>query len=127
MGPAGIQKRVHRELPRGGSWRRNLVAVDARPCGGPTTPAAKRSPLRAVTAVSAEGGVVLGQRGFFAGDGDCEITAAQALLARPDPRGGLVTGDAIHAQGRHGPDRCWTRAATTCCGPPQLQTHRHPQ
>lgn len=79
-----------------------IMAVDAKTLRRPYDVAAKRSPLEAVTVFSAEGGVVLGEKSCRSGDGDSEITSARALLACLDPRGVLVTGDAIHCQDRHG-------------------------
>ncbi|WP_027289719.1 ISAs1 family transposase [Rhodovibrio salinarum] len=77
---------------------RGIMAIDGKTLRRSFDAAANRSPLEAVTAFSAEGGVVLGQKGFRSGDGDSEITAARALLACLDLRGVLVTADAIHCQ-----------------------------
>ena len=74
------------------------MAVDAKTLRRPDDVAAKRPPPEAVTAVSAKGGVVLGQKGSRSGEGDSEMTAARALSACLDLRGVLITGDAIHAQ-----------------------------
>jgi predicted transposase YbfD/YdcC len=75
-----------------------IVAIDGKTLRRSYDAAAARSPLEAVTAFAADGGVVVGQRRFRSGEGDSEITAARELLSCLDLNGVLVTGDAIHCQ-----------------------------
>lgn len=75
-----------------------VLAIDAKTLRRSYGAAAARSPLEAVTAFSAEGGVVIGHQGFRSGEGDSEILAARSLLACLDLRGVLVTADAVHCQ-----------------------------
>jgi len=98
LDPAAFETSFQQFLDALGARDSGVVAIDGKTLRRSYDAAAARSPLEAVTAFAADGGLVVGQRRFRSGEGESEIVAARELLTCLDLNGVLVTGDAIHCQ-----------------------------
>lgn len=98
LDPEAFSQCFGRFLEALGSKGAGVIAVDGKTLRRSFDDAERGNPLGVVTAFATASRLVVGQRGYRAGDGDSEIVAARALLECLELRGHLVTADALHCQ-----------------------------
>lgn len=98
LDPAAFSACFGRFVEALGARGTGVIAIDGKTLRRSFDDAERGNPLAVVTAFATASRLVVGQRGYRAGEGDSEIVAARALLECLDLKGHLVTADALHCQ-----------------------------